>query len=63
MGTGAGQTFFQEELQREGAQDWCIGMTQRDGMGSQMGGGVQDGEYMYTWGGAMSVYDKTTTIL
>ena len=43
MGTGAGQTFFQEELQREGAQGWCTGMTQRDGMGSEVGGGFRMG--------------------
>ena len=24
---------------RQGAQDWCTGMTQRDGMGREMGGG------------------------
>ena len=27
------------------AQGWCTGMTQRDGMGREMGG-VQDGEHM-----------------
>ena len=31
---------------RQGAQGWCTGMTQRDGMGREMGGGVQDGEHM-----------------
>ena len=25
---------------------WCSGMTQRDGMGKEVGGGVQDGEHM-----------------
>ena len=38
-------------------------MTQRHGMGREVGGGVQDGEYMYTHGGFMSMYDKTNTIL
>ena len=28
------------------AQGWCTGMTQRDGMGREVGGGVQDGEHM-----------------
>ena len=27
------------------------------------GRGVQDGEHMYTWGGFMSMYGKTNTIL
>ena len=27
------------------------------------GGGVQDGEHVYTHGGCMLVYGKTTTIL
>ena len=33
-----------------GAQGWCTGMTQRDGIGREVGGGVQDGEHMYTHG-------------
>ena len=39
-------------------------MAQRDGMGREMEGGrgVQDGEHMYTRGGFMSTYGKTTTI-
>ena len=28
------------------AQGWCTGMTQRDGMGREVGEGVQDGEHM-----------------
>ena len=38
-------------------------MTHRDGMGREVGGGVQDGEHMYTHGGFMSMYGKTNTIL
>ena len=34
---------------------WCTGMTQRDGMGREVGGGVQDGEHMYTRGGFMLI--------
>ena len=45
------------------AQGWCTGMTQRDGLGREVGGGVQDGEHMYTHGWLMSMYGKTTTIL
>ena len=31
--------------------------------GEVVGRGVQDGEHMYTRGGFMSMYDKTTTVL
>ena len=48
---------------RQGAQGWRTGMTLRDGMGREVGGGVQDGGHMYTHGGFMSMYGKTTTIL
>ena len=48
---------------KQGALGWWTGMTQRDAMGRKVGGGVQDGEHMYTRGGFMSIYGKTTTIL
>ena len=44
------------------AWGWCTGMTQREGMGKEVGEGVQDGEHMYTHGGFMSMYGKTNTI-
>ena len=44
------------------AWGWCTWMTQRDGMGREVGG-VQDGEHMYTCGRFMSMYSKTNTIL
>jgi len=48
---------------RQGAQGWCTGITQRDGMGwGGRGKGVQHGEYMYTCGTFMLMYGKTTTI-
>ena len=37
-------------------------MTQKDGMGREVGRGVKDGEQMYTCGGFMSMHGKTTTI-
>ena len=40
------------------AWGWCTGMTQRDGMGREMGEG-----FMYTRGGFMLMYGKTNTIL
>ena len=63
MGTGAGQTFFQEELQREGAQGWCTGMTQRDGMGERWEGGSGWGTHVHPWRIHINVWQKTTTIL
>ena len=38
------------------------GMTQRDGMGREMGGGLRVGS-MYTHGGFMLMYGKTNTVL
>ena len=46
----------------QGARGWYTGMTQRDGMGREVRGGVQDGEHMYTHGRLKSMYDKTNTI-
>ena len=45
------------------AWGWCTGLTQRDGIGREMGEGVQDWELMYTRGGFMLMYGKTHTIL
>ena len=45
----------------------CSGLVHWDdpeGWDGEVGGrGVQDGEHMYTCGGSMSMYDKTTIIL
>ena len=45
----------------------CLGLVHWDdpeGWDGEGGGtGVQDGEYMYTCGGFMSMYDKTNTIM
>ena len=43
----------------QGAQGWCTVMTLRDGMGRQVGMGVQDGEHMYTHGWFMLMYGKS----
>ena len=45
------------------AWGWCTGMTQRDGIGREVEGGVQDWEHMYIHGGFMLMYGKTNTIL
>ena len=54
------ETNLQSRLDARG---WCTGMTQRDGMGKEVGGGVQDGEHVYTCDGFMLMYGKTNTIL
>ena len=46
-----------------GARGWCTGMTQRDRMGREVGGGVQYGEHMHTHGRFKSMYGKTNTML
>ena len=38
-------------------------MTQRDGVGKEVGGGVQDWEHVYIHDGCMWMYGKTNTIL
>ena len=45
------------------AWGWCTGMTQRDDMGREVGGGFQDWELIYTRGGFMSMYGKINTVL
>ena len=45
------------------ARRWCTGVTQRDGMGMEVGEGVPDEEHVYTHGGFMLIYGKTNTIL
>ena len=47
---------------RQDAWGWCTGMTQRDGMGREVGGGFKMGN-MYIHGRFISIYGKTTTIL
>ena len=49
--------WVQVQCMIQGAQGWCTGMTQRDGMG------IQDAEHIYTRGGFMSMCGKTNTVL
>ena len=46
----------------QGAQGWCTGMTQRDGMGREVEGGFRMGD-IYTRGRFMLMDGKTNTIL
>ena len=34
---------------RQGAQGWCTGMIQRDGMGREVGGGSGRGTHVHPW--------------
>ena len=35
---------------RQGVQGWCTGMTQRDGMGKEVGrGGLERGTHVHPW--------------
>ena len=50
---------YKNRVLRAGALGWSRGM----GRGGNWDGGIQDGEHMYTHGGFMLMYVKTTTIL
>ena len=45
------------------AWGWCTGMTQRDGMGREMGGGFQMGNTSKSMADSCQCMAKTTTIL
>ena len=47
----------------EGAQGWCTGMTLRDGMGSEVGGGLRMGNTCTPMADSCQCMAKTTTIL
>ena len=49
-------------MQREGAQGWCTGMTQRDGMGSEVGRGLRMGDTYTSMADSCQCMAKTTTI-
>ena len=43
---------------RQGAQDWCTGMTQRDGMGMEVGEGSGWGTHVHPWLIHVNVWQK-----
>ena len=47
----------------QGIMLMLILLTQRDGMGREVGGGVQDRDFMNTCGRFMLMYGKTNTIV
>ena len=46
----------QVQWMKQSTQGWCTGM--RDGMGMEVGGGIQYGGHMYTYGWFMLMYGK-----
>ena len=46
-----------------GAQGWCTGMTLRDGMGKDVGGGIRMGNTCIPMADSCQCMAKTTTIL
>ena len=48
---------------RQGAQGWCPGMTQRDGMGREVGGGIGMGNTCKSMADSCHCMAKTTLIL
>jgi len=48
---------------RQGAQGWCTGMTQWDGMGREVGGGFRMGNTCTPMADSCQCMAKTTTIL
>ena len=48
---------------RQGARGWCTGMTQRDGMRREAGGGLRMGNTCAPMADSCQCMAKTTTIL
>ena len=48
---------------RQGAQGWCTGVTLRDGMGREVGGGFRMGNICIPMADSCQCMAKTTTIL
>ena len=48
---------------RQGAQGWCTGMTLRDGMGRDVGGGFRIGDTCTSMADSCQCMEKTITIL
>ena len=57
------QIAFPGWMHETSAQGWCTGMTQRDGMGREMGGGFRMGNTSKSMADSCQCMVKTTTIL
>ena len=53
----------QVKCMRQGAQGWCTGMTQRDGMGREVGEGFRTGDTCTPMADSCKCMAKATTIL
>ena len=53
----------QVRCMRQGARGWCTGMTQRDGIGREVGGGLRMGNTCTLMADSCECMAKTTTIL
>ena len=49
-------------MHETGAQGWCTGKTQRDGMGREVGGGIGMGDTFKSMADSCQCMAKTTTI-
>ena len=47
----------------QGARGWCTGMTQRDGMGREMGGGSEWGTHVHSWWIHVNVWQNQYNIV
>ena len=47
---------------KQGAQSWCTGMTQRDGMGREVGAGFRMGNTCKSTADSYQCMAKTTTV-
>ena len=43
---------------RQGARGWCTGMTLRDGMAREVGGGFRMGTHVHSWRIHVNVWQK-----
>ena len=50
---------MQIQFMNQGTQSWCSGITQRDGVGREVEGGVQDGgTHVHAWMIHVDVWQK-----
>ena len=57
------QVYYQGWMHETSAQGWCIGKTQRDGMGREAGAGIGMGNTCKSMADSCQCMAKTTTIL
>ena len=57
------RSLVQVQCMRQNAQGWCTGMTLRDGMGREVGGGFRMGNTCTPMADSCQCMAKTTTIL